>query len=73
MKILYEDFLAFKLHFIKLAAQRNIDLDFYFDNEDFYIIYIHCLLTHKNPLKLTLDEINGVILNALLEAKKNEG
>lgn len=73
MKNLYEDFLAFKLHFIKLAAQHNIDLDFYFDNEDFYTIYINCLLTHKNPLKLTLDEINDVILNALLEVKKNEG
>ena len=73
MKNLYEDFLAFKLHFIKLAAEHNIDLDFYFDNEDFYTIYINCLLTHKNPLKLTLDEINDVILNALLEVKKNEG
>lgn len=64
----YKNYIDFKNHFKGLAKKNNIDLDFYFDSEDYICIYIKCILQNHNPVKMNLDEINNIILDMLLES-----
>lgn len=69
MKYLKTNFMKFKRYFRKKAEDENIDLDFYFDNEDYITIYFTCLLQGVDPVKLTIKEINDILVKVLFEAK----
>lgn len=67
MKYLKRNFMKFKRYFRKQAESENIDLDFYFDNEDYIIIYFTCLLQGVDPVNLTIEEINDILVKVLFE------
>lgn len=68
MKYLNTNFMEFKRYIRKKTEDENIDLDFYLDDEDYVIIYFNCLLRGVDPFKLTIDEINYILVKTLLEA-----
>lgn len=69
MKYLKRNFMKFKRYFRKKAEDENIDLDFYLDNDDYITIYFTCLLQGFDPVKLTIKEINDILVKVLFEAK----
>lgn len=69
MKYLKRNFMKFKRYFRKKAEDENIDLDFYLDNEDYITIYFICLLQGVDPVKLSIKEINDILVKVLFEAR----
>lgn len=63
----YKNYLEFKRNFKKEALKHDIDLDFYFTDDDYIFIFIRCLKKGKNPSQLKYDEMNTIILDSLLE------
>lgn len=63
----YKNYLEFKRNFKNGAKKYSIDLDLFFQEDDFVYIFIHCIKKGKNPAQLTYHEINVFILDLLIE------
>ena len=69
-----KNYLSFKRHFIDLASQRGIDLDFYFTEFTYIRLYLEIIVRYNNvaPSSLSYDDIHNILNIILYEGVKNE-